>query len=366
MEYGYGYGWKLLAGSLTPFYRDYWTLDHYLFTDGTGAEYRLDVANGDGTWQSKQGIYLYYDPSTLRLYFRDGTFWVMGSASSGTEQDSGSVYPSTMQDTNGNQIILHYNTGQGVSWPESSSRIATIEDVRGKGFVDYTFTYNTDAIPHLTSITNTIGTAEKYTFGISNGHALYSPWNNSYWDSPNTWAYLDTVTQTGTGMTTTTANNMYGELGQVTSPYGGYLRWDYTGIPLSGGRQYREVLNRYLFTNNGVAENRYTLQRLGSDVNQSIHTYADWFDWTGNAEKKWWFQTGTTATNAGLATGYEERSYIPCVTLSHNDYTWTTDGVGNPYIASTLSTLDTVQKKSAQTLDNYGNVTQTQLSTGAV
>ena len=108
-----------------------------------------------------------------------------------------------MQDTNGNQIILHYNTGQGAGWPESSSRIASIEDVRGKGCVDYTFTYNTDEIPHLTSITNTIGTAEKYTFGISNGHLLVSPQTNGYWDSPNTWAYLDTVTQTGTGLTTT-------------------------------------------------------------------------------------------------------------------------------------------------------------------
>ncbi len=298
-DLGYGYGWKLLAGSLTPFYSDYWTLDHYLFTDGTGAEYRLDVANADGTWQSKEGVYLYYDPNSTRLYFRDGTFWVMDSASSGTEQDSGTVYPSKMQDTNGNQILIHYNTGQGVSWPESSSRIASIEDVRGKGFVDYTFTYNGDPIPHLTSITNTIGTAEKYSFGVTSGQLFYPDTNTPYGNS----SFLTSVTQTGPNLTTTLTNYPDGDLNQVATPYGGHLRWEYGWVLLSGGRYYREVQNRYLFTNNGVGENQYTLQRLGSDVNQSIHTYADWFDWSGNAEKVWWFQTGTTATNAGLGIG---------------------------------------------------------------
>src|SRR6266568_2366403 len=50
-DVGYGYGWKLQAGSLTPVYRDYWTLDHYLFIDSTGAEYILNV-NTAGVWSS--------------------------------------------------------------------------------------------------------------------------------------------------------------------------------------------------------------------------------------------------------------------------------------------------------------------------
>ncbi len=40
---GYGYGWKALIGSITPYYTSYWSgVDHYVFTDSTGAEYRLD------------------------------------------------------------------------------------------------------------------------------------------------------------------------------------------------------------------------------------------------------------------------------------------------------------------------------------
>src|SRR6202035_1237005 len=38
-DVGYGYGWKLQAGSLTPYWASYWGLDHYTFTDATGAEY---------------------------------------------------------------------------------------------------------------------------------------------------------------------------------------------------------------------------------------------------------------------------------------------------------------------------------------
>jgi len=39
-----------------------------------------------------------------RLYFRDGSFWVLGCTSAGTEQDAGTMYPTVMEDTNGNQL----------------------------------------------------------------------------------------------------------------------------------------------------------------------------------------------------------------------------------------------------------------------
>jgi hypothetical protein len=55
-DVGYGFGWKLLIGSVTPFYTGYYSgVDHYIYTDGTGAQYRLDQSNG-GVWtSSKQG-----------------------------------------------------------------------------------------------------------------------------------------------------------------------------------------------------------------------------------------------------------------------------------------------------------------------
>ena len=112
-DVGYGYGWKLQAGSLTPVYRDYWTLDHYLFIDATGAEYILNV-NTNGIWSSKESIYVYYDPSQLSLHFTNGSSWVFGCTSAGTEEDAGTMYPSNMYDSNGNVISISYNNGAGV------------------------------------------------------------------------------------------------------------------------------------------------------------------------------------------------------------------------------------------------------------
>jgi len=56
-DVGYGFGWRLQAGSITPYWSDQWTMHHYTFIDSTGAEYRLDV-NTNGIWTSREGIYL--------------------------------------------------------------------------------------------------------------------------------------------------------------------------------------------------------------------------------------------------------------------------------------------------------------------
>jgi hypothetical protein len=162
-DVGYGHGWKLLAGSLIPVYSTTWVLHHYIFTDSTGAEYRLDQ-NNNGVWSSKESIYVYYDSNAGRLYFRDGSFWVLGCTSAGSEQDAGTMYPTIMEDTNGNQITVGYNSGGGVTWANSSARISTIRDVRPSYYPTYTFTFNNDSPPHLTGITNGISTSEAYSF----------------------------------------------------------------------------------------------------------------------------------------------------------------------------------------------------------
>jgi hypothetical protein len=142
-DLGYGYGWKLQAGSLTPVYDGIYQLDHYEFVDSTGAEYRLDQnVQGSPVWSSAQSIYVYYDSNAGRLYFQDGSFWSFGCTSAGTEQDAGTMYPTFMYDTNGNWIALSYDNGAGVTYAYSSSRIYYIEDVRGNGTHDYSFTYH--------------------------------------------------------------------------------------------------------------------------------------------------------------------------------------------------------------------------------
>ena len=114
----------MMAGSLTPYWNAQTLLiDHYLYIDSTGAEYRLYPIPGGPTniWTSQlypasgvangEAIYVYYDSSAGLLHFRDGSFWVMGCTSSGEEQDAGSMYPTVIEDRNGNQVLLTYGSG---------------------------------------------------------------------------------------------------------------------------------------------------------------------------------------------------------------------------------------------------------------
>ena len=104
----------------------------YMFTDATGAEYMLTQNNG-GVYTSQESVYASYDSNTGELHFNDGSWWLMGCTSSADEPDAGTTYPTLMEDSNGNQVIITYKDGVGATWSNSSSRIATIEDVRGKG-----------------------------------------------------------------------------------------------------------------------------------------------------------------------------------------------------------------------------------------
>ena len=86
-DVGFGFGWKLLAGSITPSWADALTLHHFVYTDASGAAYRLDV-NTNNVWTSREGIYLAYDANTHRLYFPDGSFWAMGAVAAAAEPDA--------------------------------------------------------------------------------------------------------------------------------------------------------------------------------------------------------------------------------------------------------------------------------------
>ena len=54
-DLGFGLGWTLQAGSLLQVLNSY-----YIFTDSTGAQYKLDQ-NSNGVWTSRDGVYLAYD-----------------------------------------------------------------------------------------------------------------------------------------------------------------------------------------------------------------------------------------------------------------------------------------------------------------
>ena len=114
-DVGFGFGWSMQIGSLTAFYSSYFTVKFYQFSDASGANYRLDQ-NNNGIWTSKESIYVTYDSNAQRLYFNNGTYWILGCTSAGTEQDAGTMYPTLMEDSNGNQIAVQYAPGQNVTW----------------------------------------------------------------------------------------------------------------------------------------------------------------------------------------------------------------------------------------------------------
>jgi len=130
-DIGYGFGWRLQIGSITPVWSGLSAVDHYIFTDGTGAEYSLSVNNG-GIWTSQEGTYASFDSATNILHFPDGSFWMFGCTSSGQEPDSGTMYPTQLEDSNGNSITVIYAPGAGSGSTNTSGRLGAIIDVRAE------------------------------------------------------------------------------------------------------------------------------------------------------------------------------------------------------------------------------------------
>ncbi len=369
-DVGYGFGWRLLAGSVTPSWSDYWTVHHWVFTNATGAELRLDVNTG-GVWTSKEAVYASYDANTQRLYFNDGSFWVMGAVSAGTEQDAGTRYPTLMQDFNGNQVLVRYHAGLGASWTDSSARIDEIEDVRATvccsplRYRTYTFTYNTDAVPHLTGVANTIGTAEGYTFTYTPVATLQSPFSPPV--SYGATHVLASLTMNGINLTQQFfyGGNNSGELTKAIFPYGGELRWDHRDFTFTGTRTLREVQYRHLVKSAGAAQATYTIQRdEAGDAARTLHRYAQVVDPSGPS-KVWWF-TVAAGWSTGLLESSEDRTAANTTGKRTEAFTWVQDAAGNPYISAVLTTIDpgtafVKQSKREQTVDTRGNVTQSKV-----
>jgi hypothetical protein len=289
-DVGYGYGWKLLAGAVTPVYNG-GTLSYYAYYDSTGASYRLNVNNG-GVWSSLESVFIWLDTTVnpYKLHFRDGTFWVMGCTSASGEQDAGSLYPTTMESTDGNQILITYLQGSGGSTTNTSARISYIQDVRGTA---YQFSYTSEnGVNHLTGVTNSIGTAEAYTLNY-NAVTLQAPF--SPYTSYGTTEMLSTVTTTGLGQQYSFAygSDNSGALAYAYLPYGGYLRWDYNNVTYTNGATYRQVQTRYL-SKDGVTATQYPFSHEAST--QNLHSYTIIDDPGGLGEKYWAFSLTTTRT----------------------------------------------------------------------
>ena len=230
-DVGYGFGWRLLAGSITPVWNSGgMTASYFLFMDSTGAEYRLDQGTSN-VWSSKDSIYVYFDANTNILHFRNGTYWYFGCVSEETA-DAGVMYPTLMQDTHANQITIAYQQASGASWANSSARITTITDVRSAPAATYNFYYSGSPL-HLAYISNSIGTGETFVPTYLYTQALASPIDGT---SFGTTTFLSSF-QLLNGTFHFTHNGS-GELTKITLPYGGYLAYDYSTALYSSGHSY--------------------------------------------------------------------------------------------------------------------------------
>jgi RHS repeat-associated protein len=375
-DLGYGMGWRLQAGSLTPYASSWGITDHYLFVDSTGAEYRLYASAISGQWISKESIRVTYDSNANRLYFNDGSFWMMGCTSSGTEADLGTMYPTQMQDANGNYITITYKQGGGTTWPNSSARIDQIYDVRANStYPPPTYTFNYDPNSNtLASISPGIGIA---MIGF-NPHILTFTTSIQNLNSPTASGIsfgnanvLNNV-MAAPGYTTSFTYDAGAELSRVTFPTGGHLRysyrtWDYKGASSGQVRSIREVSNRYLsMKSDGSGEYTYPIGRSGdpNDGSLGVHYWCTIGDPLDNGFKVWFFAASSSipAWQLGLAGNFNDRvSSSNSFSPRQYYYTWSQDPGGNPFISTRQTLWDggmSYQQNSyeTQTLDTNGNL----------
>ena len=372
-DVGYGFGWQARIGSITPYYSN-WASgpDHFVYTDGTGAEYRLSQ-NNSGIWSSTQGIFVWFDATTNVLHFPDGTFWAVACTSGGAEPDAGTMYPTTIEDVNGNQVLVTYLSGGGLpaTAANTSARISTIQDVRGR----YTFTWNGDyPTPHLAAINQNIGTNETFTFGYAGGVALQPPFGNDPGWGAATTAHLSQIVP-GYSLTTPVVAPYQltydlqgaGELMEVVFPYGGHLRWTYASDPYVGNRNLRAVSGRYLAADSaGATEWSYGIARDNASGG-TIHATITLTDASGVGSKTWNFITPGTASGpwqVGLISSFNQLQAASGTVLKSDIYTWSqTPTSNNPYISTKVAAMNpggsnAQSTTTTQTEDQYGNVTQ--------
>jgi YD repeat-containing protein len=321
-DLGEGLGWKLQAGSILPVWLNQ-VIDHYIYSDATGATYRLDQNNG-GVWTSYDSTYVAFNANNDFLYFPDGSFWSMSITSQSPEQDVGTIYPTLMEDTNGNQIQLTY--------VGASSRIATIIDSRQPYYnPTYAISYNYDYPPHLNAITNYVGTSENYTFVLGYQRVL-EPFNlNNY-----SWGYvLNSAAVNGLNISHQFQYDSSAELTQVTTPLGGVLKWAYQNDYYTGsGRSYRAVQYRYLQAVSGGTTYQWNVQMDAAVVWHGVTTLQD----VGASTQKVWNFSTNGSSFPGLATAYEEHDTTGV--LLHKGYTWSGDisqAFGRPYVRTAVT-----------------------------
>jgi len=148
MNLGYGYGWKLQAGSILPVYSDWLTIHHYVFTDAA-AQNTVWIRTPTACGLRRKASTPPTTPARSASISPTARFGLRRSLG-GTEEDAGTLYPTPVPGHQRQSDLLRYGAASGLPWTGSSARIVQVEDVRAGGTPRQPtiFTYNTDTIPH--------------------------------------------------------------------------------------------------------------------------------------------------------------------------------------------------------------------------
>lgn len=360
-DVGYGLGWILQAGSIMPVWTNTNQIDHYLYIDSTGAEYSLSVNTG-GVWTSLEGTYVSYDSTANKLYFPDGSFWLMGSQSASVEQDAGTLYPTIIEDANGNQIIIDYAMGSGATTSNTSARITGIHDCRGDNFSGvptYYFTYDSAHLDHFYGLS---GTPDSYKFTYAT-QSLYSPFtpSNAYGTTSILQSVANEVLPVSNSFQYDPAGS--GEMIQLTNDAGGVLQWQHRTFTYAGGISIREVQSRSMTPLPGSTSDSWSFTHDDTgDSTQTWHSYTMITD-AGTGTSKY-YGYSVPITGFVLPAAYEEIDASAAM-LRYEVHSWTQDVVGNVYSSGVQTWLDlgpapydySHVSSTSQTRDKYGNVT---------
>src|ERR1700733_4339621 len=129
----------------------------------------------------------------------------------------------------------------------------------------------------------------------------------------------------------------------------------------------REVGTRYLAADSLHATTwTYPITRPDAPNTVIVHSAMTLADASGIGAKTWNFTNSGSAWQLGLVSQFIQSASVGGTVLKNDAYTWSQDPAGNPYISAKTSTSDPGSSNpqaaySTQTLDQYGNVTQSVL-----
>ncbi len=369
LDTGYGLNWVFQIGAVYPVFSGS-TLVRYEFQDGAGVIHKLFQVGSGTQFKSTDSTYLLWDYAARTLSRRDGSVWSFGCASLDPEPDAGTLYPTQLEDTNGNRITIQYQAATGLSQSNSSSRITSIQD----STTTYTWSYTTiNGQPHVHTVSHAGSQDAIFTYTTATGATgLSSPFGGG---QPQTAVLLTQISFTGAvgpfvfSYNSNSDGTNSGEINQIGFPYRGYFRYAYGTVNFSGGRQAREITARYMSAD-GTQPNQqtYTFSHPNESPSQAAHSYTAIQDPSGN-QKVWSFIYGSTnGWDAGLSnemlTCQGTGTCTTTTALRTLNTTWTQDiftsqTIANPRVCATTTILQDQQTQTTveQDTDSNGNVT---------